>query len=158
MVEEKSYGKRCIKYDVSDEVIEAWRLDNIPMPPYRITEADSAIQKGWFLHFGVMDIPESWAALSDKASTVNIDITTKECGNFRPIVRRYMKADTDTKIKMMNKIKHLLKNGIVKTADIFRSMSASNDIVEVEEGKTMARNTFYMYANQARMELIKNGT
>jgi hypothetical protein len=154
------YNKVIFKYDVNEDELKKYKIDNVPMPLYRMTYADinSDVQKGFFLHLGVMDIPKHWYHLNDKASKVRVDVTSQANVIFKPVVRRYMRADTDTKIAMMNKIKHLITNmGIIKTVDLFRSMTETNEIVEVEPGKTMARNTFYMYANQARRELLKNG-
>ena len=158
-VQVRHYGKVIYKYDVSEQELEKYKIENVRMPPYRMTAADSDIQRGLFLHLGVMDIPQRWYEQNADASKTRIDITTTAVNaNFKPIVRRYMRADTDTKIAMMKRIKHLIsEKGITKTVKIYESMLASNEIVEVEKGKKMARNTFYMYANQARRELIKNG-
>jgi len=154
-----AYGNVVFKYNVSQQELEKYKKENVPMPPYRMTDADSDIQRGLFLHLGVMDVPPLWYEQNANASKTRIDITTTAVNaNFKPIVRRYMTADTDTKIAMMNRIKYLMKEkGIVKTVRIYESMLESNEIVEVEPGKTMARNTFYMYANQARREIMKNG-
>ena len=66
------------------------------------------------VHLGVMDIPPIWYEQNANASTVRIDVTTTDVNaNFKPIVRRYMRADTDTKIAMMNKIKHLIKEKLI---------------------------------------------
>ena len=158
-VQVKHHGKVIYKYDVNEQELEKYKIENVRMPPYRMTSADSDIQKGLFLHLGVMDIPPNWYEQNTNASKTRIDVTTTAVNaNFKPIVRRYMRADTDTKIAMMNKIKYLMtEKFMVKTVRIYESMLESNEIVEVEKGKKMARNTFYMYANQARRELMKNG-
>jgi hypothetical protein len=154
-----AYGKVVFKYNVSEQELEKYKKENVPMPPYRMTDADSYIQRGLFLHLGVMDIPQHWYEQNANASKVRIDPSSSSVNaNFKPIVRRYMRADTDSKIAMMNRIKYLMQEkGIVKTVRIYEEMLESNEIIEVEKGKLMARNTFYMYANQARRELIQDG-
>ena len=155
----RKHGKIVMKYMVTDEELEAYKIDNEPMPPYRMIDSDvnRIEQKSWYIHFGIMDIPKHWDSINETASKIRIDVTSHNNVIYKNDLKRVFQMKSEDKIKMMNKIKYLMiHRSITKTVDIWKSMNESGDIPEVRTGGTMASNTFYMYARQARREVYND--
>ena len=154
----KDHGKMIKKYMVSDEELKSYKIDNAPMPPYRMTDADvnSISQKSWYIHFGIIDVPQPPDLMNSLEFKVKTHITWNDASHERNLKHTFRLKSND-KIKMMDVIKHLIiYKGVTKTVDIWKLMNVSGDIPEIKTGKPMALNTFYMYVRQARIE-VYNG-